>query len=262
MRIDQFLFINGYAESRTEAKNLVLSGAVTVKNKPVTKPSFDIAMDETEVFVKKAESLFASRGGYKLLGALRDFKIDVSGKFAIDIGASSGGFTDCLLQNGAAHVIAVDSGKMQIKDFLRRDGRVTVIENYNARYMKGEDFEYTPNLAVMDVSFISQTLILPAVSALLRDGGLYIGLIKPQFEAGRAALSKGGIVKNVKDRRAAVERVLDAAQTHGLCLCGLIESPIQGGDGNVEYLAYYIKREQSGNVRQSVMQTLFAPKRK
>ena len=246
MRIDQFLFINGYVESRTEAKNLVLSGAVTVKNKPVTKPSFDIAMDETEVFVKKAESLFASRGGYKLLGALRDFKIDVSGKFAIDIGASSGGFTDCLLQNGAAHVIAVDSGKMQIKDFLRRDGRVTVIENYNARYMKSEDFEYIPNLAVMDVSFISATYIIPRVYELLSESSDFICLIKPQFEVGRSALSKGGIVKDEKYRKIAIYRVCDSAKSVGFDCISVVKSDILGGDGNIEYLAHF--RKNGGTV--------------
>ena len=241
MRIDQFLFINGYAESRTEAKNLVLSGAVTVKKKLVTKPSFDIDTDESDFEVKKAENLFASRGGYKLLGALRDFKIDVSGRLAIDIGASSGGFTDCLLQNGAEHVIAVDSGKMQIKDFLRRDGRVTVIENYNARYMKGEDFEYTPNLAVMDVSFISATYIIPRVYELLSENSDFICLIKPQFEVGRAALSKGGIVKEEKYRKMAIDKVCDSARAVGFDCISVVRSDIFGGDGNVEFLAHFKK---------------------
>ncbi len=241
MRIDLYLYINGYAESRTEAKNLVLSGAVTVRKKPVTKPSFDIDTDERDVEVKKAENFFASRGGYKLLGALRDFKVDVSGRLAIDIGASSGGFTDCLLQNGAAHVIAVDSGSMQIKDFLRRDRRVTVIENYNARYMKLADLEYTPNLAVMDVSFISATYIIPSVYEILAEEADFICLIKPQFEVGRSALSKGGIVKDEKYRKMAIDKVCDSAAAVGFDCVSVVKSDIVGGDGNIEFLAHFKK---------------------
>ncbi len=241
MRIDQYLFLNGFAESRTEAKNLVLSGAVFVRKKPVSKPSFDIPEDSSDVEVVKPDVTFASRGGFKLLGALRDFRLSVSGALAIDIGASSGGFTDCLLQNGARGVIAVDSGSMQIKDFLRRDKRVTVIENYNARYMKREDLPYVPSLAVMDVSFISATYIIPAVYEVLADSADFVCLIKPQFEVGRSALSKGGIVKDEKYRAEAIKKVVASAEAVGFTTLSVVRSDIVGGDGNIEYLAHFIK---------------------
>jgi 23S rRNA (cytidine1920-2'-O)/16S rRNA (cytidine1409-2'-O)-methyltransferase len=241
MRIDLYLSQNGYAESRTEAKNLITSGKVHLGGTLITKPSYDITEENPEIIILKSENTFASRGGYKLLGALRDFRVDPTDRLAIDIGASSGGFTDCLLQKGASHVIALDSGTMQIKDFLRRDPRVTVIEGYNARYMKKEDFEYTPNLAVMDVSFISATYIIPAVYSVLQDEADFICLIKPQFEVGKAGIGKGGIVKDDKLRRAAVDGVVEFAKTVGFNCLGLIKSPILGGDGNIEYLAYFKK---------------------
>ena len=169
MRIDVFLFENGLAESRTEAKRLVLSGAVTASGKVISKPSYDYNASASELSVDKSVIKYASRGGFKLEGALSDFGIDPTGRIAIDVGASSGGFTDCLLQNGAKHVIAVESGSGQIADFLRNSDSVTVLENFNARYMKPSDFEFTPSLAVMDVSFISATYIIPAVYDVLYD---------------------------------------------------------------------------------------------
>ncbi len=241
MRIDLYLSQNGYAESRTEAKNLVTSGQVLIGGVPVTKPSYDVTEMSPDITVLKSESSFASRGGYKLLGALRDFQIDCKDRLAIDIGASSGGFTDCLLQNGAAHVIALDSGTMQIKDFLRRDARVTVIEGYNARYMSPEDFEYTPDLAVMDVSFISATYIIPAVYSVLAENSDFICLIKPQFEVGRSALSKGGIVKDEKYRKMAVDKVTSSAEAVGFTTVSVVCSDITGGDGNIEFLAHFRK---------------------
>lgn len=241
MRLDVFLAEYGIADSRTEAKKLICEGFVTVHGKKVTKPSFDFFGSETDIIVDKSSKKYASRGGFKLEGALDRFCIDVNGKLALDIGASSGGFTDCLLQNGAAHVVSVDSGSDQIAEFLRNDKRVTVIENYNARYMKSIDFEYVPNLAVMDVSFISATYIIPAVYDILAEGADFICLIKPQFEVGKSGIGKGGIVKDEKLRKFAVEKVVAFAKLQGFSLISVIESSILGGDGNIEYLAHFRK---------------------
>ena len=240
MRIDIYLFEQNLACSRTDAKNLIVCGKVSVNGKIITKPSYDIFGDE-EVSVDTSEKKVVRRGGLKLEGALDAFKIDVKDRLAIDVGASSGGFTDCLLQRGASHVIAVDSGYGQLVPILRDDSRVTVIENYNARYMKSEDFEYLPNLAVMDVSFISVTLIIPSLINCLSDSADFVCLIKPQFEVGRSGLGKGGIVKNESLRREAVDKVLSLCRSIGLKCLGVIESPIKGGDGNVEYLAHFKK---------------------
>lgn len=228
------------ADSRTEAKNLILDGAVTVSGRVVKKPSFDIVGSE-DIEVDKSEKRFASRGGVKLEAALDGFGVSPLGRYCLDVGASSGGFTDCLLQRGAAHVIAVDSGYGQLVSSLRCDRRVTVIENYNARYMQQQDFEYVPDLAVMDVSFISATYIIPALSRVLSYGGDFVCLIKPQFEVGRQNLGKGGVVKSEKHRKEAVKRVTECAEGFGFTLLGVIESPIRGGDGNIEYLAHFRK---------------------
>ena len=227
-------------DSRTDAKNFILTGAVTVDGKTISKPSYDVNGGE-EILVDKSGKKYVSRGGLKLEGALDSFKIDPSGLVALDVGASSGGFTDCLLQRGAAQVIAVDSGSGQMVQGLRDDKRVTVIENYNARYMSSEDFEATPEIAVMDVSFISAKLIIPAVSSVLAENGQFVCLIKPQFEVGRSGLNKKGIVKNDMLRDKAVKEVVEFASCCGFNCLGLIKSPILGGDGNIEYLAYFKK---------------------
>lgn len=243
MRLDVYLAENLLAESRTEAKNFIISGAVTVNGKVVTKPSYDVESID-EISLDKSSKKYVGRGGLKLEAALSEFNVDVNGSLTIDIGASSGGFTDCLLQNGALHVIAIDSGSGQMVESLRRDDRVTVIENYNARYMKREDLEYTPSLAVMDVSFISATYIMPAIQSCLAPCGHFICLIKPQFEVGRSHLGKGGIVKDDKVRQMAVDKVVDFAATLGMKLIKLIKSPILGGDGNIEFLAHFVNGEK------------------
>jgi 23S rRNA (cytidine1920-2'-O)/16S rRNA (cytidine1409-2'-O)-methyltransferase len=241
MRVDVYLHAAGYTPSRKKAQDLISHGAVFIDGKEVKKSSENI--DETVAHEVKIEQVFkyVSRGGMKLEAALDAFGINVSGKSAVDIGASTGGFTDCLLQRGAKHVIAVDSGFGQMIERLRLDDRVTVIENYNARFMQGEDLEYSPSLCVMDVSFISATYIIPAVASVLADGGAFVCLIKPQFEVGRSGLGKGGIVKNDRLRKEAVDRVTECAVSEGLSLMGVVRSPIEGGDGNIEYLAYFRK---------------------
>lgn len=243
MRLDVYLFENGFASSRTEAKNFVSQGAVSVGGRVVSKPSLDVLGTE-EIAVDKSVKKYASRGGTKLEAALDSFNLSVKGCMALDIGASSGGFTDCLLKRGVAHVIAVDSGSGQLVSELREDKRVSVFENYNARYMKPSDFEYVPDFAVMDVSFISATYIIPAVYSVLSYGGRFVCLIKPQFEVGRQNLGKGGVVKSEKHRAEAVKKVTECAELVGFVLEGIIESPILGGDGNTEYLAYFRKEKK------------------
>ena len=239
MRLDLYLFENGLAHSRTFAKTLIAEAKVSVDGKIVTKPAFEV-IDTSNVSVAQ-EDFYISRGAYKLEGAAREFDFQISGRKCIDVGASSGGFTDYLLKGGAEHVIAVDSGFGQLAECLRADGRVTVFENYNARYMKSEDFEYKPDLAVMDVSFISATYIIPALYDVLSPCADFICLIKPQFEVGRALVGKGGIVKDEKARLSAVNKVTSFAESIGFITKGVIKSPIEGGDGNVEYLAHFFK---------------------
>ena len=241
MRIDVFLSKEGLVASRTEAKRLIDEGAVTVNGILVKKPSFEIDGSE-DIALDKSKKEFVSRGGLKLKEAISRFKINVDGKLCLDVGASSGGFTDCLLQHGAKHVIAVDSGSGQLADSVRSDPRVTDIENYNARYMKSADLEYVPEIAVMDVSFISATYIIPSVFDVPSDGGEFICLIKPQFEVGRSGIGKGGIVKDSKVRDSAVKKVVDFAVDAGFCVKGIIQSPIKGGDGNIEFLAHFVKQ--------------------
>lgn len=240
MRIDVYLAESGLVSSRTEAKRFIDEGAVYVNGKQISKSSLDVDGSE-EITVDKSVKEFVSRGGVKLKGALLEFHIDVNGKLCLDVGASSGGFTDCLLKSGAAHVIAVDSGSGQLHDSIRRDDRVTVFENYNARYMKRADLEYSPSLAVMDVSFISAAYIIPAVYDVLAEGGEFVCLIKPQFEVGRANLGKGGIVKDSKARAEAVKKVTDFATGCGFKVNGIMQSTIKGGDGNIEFLAHFVK---------------------
>ena len=240
MRLDVYLVDAALVDSRTDAKNFILGGAVYVNGKAVKKPAFDVSGNE-EITVDKSSKKYVSRGGLKLEAALDKFSIDVSGALAIDVGASSGGFTDCLLKRGAKRVLAVDSGSGQLVQSIINDSRVSVYENFNARYMSSTDFDYTPNLAVMDVSFISAKLIIPAVSSVLSPEGRFVCLIKPQFEVGRSGLNKKGIVKNEDLRRRAVNEVVESALLCGFMLMGLMESPIVGGDGNIEYLAYFTK---------------------
>jgi len=243
MRVDLYLFQNGYAKSRSRAKELIEAQSVKINGAFVKRPSDDVnecAENKVEILSTLA---FVSRGGLKLEAALDRFDISVEGLKALDIGASTGGFTDCLLQRGAVSVIAVDSGENQLDQSLLKDARVICVEKYNARYMKASDFPYLPDLAVMDVSFISQTLIHSSLSAVLKDGGLLISLIKPQFEAGPAAIGKKGIVKQKKDREAAIKRVLCSAESCGLGCFALMRSPITGGDGNIEFLAAFRKGE-------------------
>ena len=240
MRLDVFLFENGYANSRTDAKQLILSALVSVNGKVIDKPAYTVEHG-AEISIADAGVRYASRGGHKLECAIDAFNFEIKGKSAIDVGASSGGFTDCLLKNGASHVIAVDSGTDQLVANLRADERVTVMEGYNARYMSLSDLPYQPELAVMDVSFISATYIMPALYTCLKDGADFICLIKPQFEVGRANIGKGGIVKDDKVRISAVNKVVEFAESIGFKSLGVVRSSVVGGDGNIEFLAHFKK---------------------
>ncbi len=238
MRADIYLSSNGFAKSRSYAKTLIESGSVKIDGKKVDKPSFEIDDGEHSVDITSDEK-FVSRGGLKLEAALDAFGVSVDGCDALDVGASTGGFTDCLLKRNAKSVVCVDSGIGQLDLRIATDPRVTNIEKYNAREL---DRNITPDgvdIVVMDVSFISQTIILPRIHEVLRPDGILVSLIKPQFEAGRGAVGKGGIVKDPKDRFAAITRVRDSAKSVGLIMTDIIMSPITGGDGNVEYLAKF-----------------------
>lgn len=240
MRLDLFLSETRENISRSSAKELIVSGAVTLNGKTVTKPSLDVC-DTDVITVDTSMKKYASRGGLKLEGALEAFSIDPKGTHALDVGASSGGFTDCLLKRGAVRVVAVDSGVGQLAEYLAKDPRVVLIEKFNARFMSASDLPFVPNIAVMDVSFISAKLIIPRVYECLASGGDYVCLIKPQFEVGKEGIGKGGIVKDDKLRNKAVEDVIDFAKRCGFSHIATIKSPITGGDGNIEFLAHFRK---------------------
>ena len=240
MRLDLFLSETRENISRSLAKELIVKGAVTVNGKTVTKPAFDVC-EADDITVDTTLKKYASRGGLKLEAALDSFDIDPSGARALDVGASSGGFTDCLLKRGAELVVAVDSGVGQLAECLVNDERVISIEKFNARFMTPKDLPFLPSIAVMDVSFISAKLIIPRVFECLCDGGDYVCLIKPQFEVGKEGLGKGGIVKDDKLRQRAVDEVIDFAKKCGFLHIATIKSPITGGDGNIEFLAHFRK---------------------
>jgi 23S rRNA (cytidine1920-2'-O)/16S rRNA (cytidine1409-2'-O)-methyltransferase len=241
-RIDKLLVERGLADSRTKAQALVMAGVVLVEEQRVEKPSQEFSR-EANIRIKgeTAESRYVGRGGLKLEKALEHFQIDVIDFVCLDVGASTGGFTDCLLQNGARKVVSVDVGTNQLDWKLRNDERVDARENVNARYLKPEDFEEKFDLAVMDVSFISVTKILPALQPLLKETGKIVTLIKPQFEVGRGEVGKGGIVKEPEKHERVVSEVNRAAESLGLKIVGVIDSPILGADGNKEFLALYAK---------------------
>ncbi len=241
MRLDVFLASRGLCKSRTEAARLIEEGAVFYKDEPCCRPAFSVPDDASAALfrVDKSAHPYVSRGGEKLAAALLRFGLSPRGAICLDVGASSGGFTDCLLQHGAAAVYAVDAGEGQMDASLRKDERVVVYENYNARFLSPSDFQERPTFAVMDVSFISATMIFPSLSSLLETGADFVCLVKPQFEVGRQGLSKKGIVRDEALRRKALKDVCDNASQYGFSLVGTMDSPILGGDGNKEYLAVF-----------------------
>ena len=239
-RLDQLVFERGLAESRSRAQALILAGRVVVDDHRVDKPGTRV-LKESEIRVKGPDHPYVSRGGVKLAGALDEFSQDVEGLVALDVGASTGGFCDCLLQRGAKHVYALDVGRGQLHNKLCRDPRVTSFEGVNVRKLEEDALPGKVDLAVLDLAFISLALALPPVLPHLKPGARVLALVKPQFEVGRGQVGKGGIVRDEKLREDAVDRIAEFAQSLGLVVEGRCRSPIQGADGNVEYflLLYY-----------------------
>ena len=247
MRADIYVFNSGNAKSRQNAKILIENGNVLIDGKKVNKVSQDI--DDTishniEIINKPR---FVSRGGEKLDFALERFDINVDGTVCLDVGASTGGFTDCLLQRGASAVYAIDSGHSQLDVSIELNEKVISIEKYNAKFMQENDFPCKFDIAVMDVSFISQTMIHQGIYSVLKDNGIFVSLIKPQFECGKSALNSHGIVKKSSYHIQAINRVIDNALINGFACIDIIRSPIEGGSGNVEFLALFQKSKSPEN---------------
>ena len=240
IRLDQLVFDLGLAESRERAKTTVMSGLVFVNGQRADKPGMQVSPD-VNVEVKGTALPYVSRGGLKLEKALKVFPIDVTGKVCIDCGASTGGFTDVLLKNGAAKVYSVDVGYGQLAWSLRNDERVVNMERTNIRYISSEQIPEPLDICVMDLSFISVKLVLPAVCALLKNDAQLVCLIKPQFEAGREEVGKKGVVRDKAVHLSVIESVLSFAPTVGMTVMGLDFSPIKGPEGNREYLCYMKK---------------------
>ena len=237
IRLDQLVFDKGYTDSRERAKTTIMSGLVFVNGQRADKPGMPVSED-AEIEVRGNALPFVSRGGYKLDKALKVFPVDPAGKSCIDCGASTGGFTDVLLQHGAKKVYAVDVGYGQLAWKLRSDERVVNLERTNLRYVTEEQIPEKLDLAVMDVSFISIRLVLPAVKNLLKENADIICLIKPQFEAGREEVGKKGVVRDEKVHESVVQGILDFAPGIGLAVMGLDFSPIKGPEGNIEYICH------------------------
>ena len=241
VRLDQLVYELGFTDSRERAKTTVMSGLVFVNGQRADKPGMPVAPD-AKIEVHGDALPFVSRGGFKLDKALKVFPVDPSGKVCIDCGASTGGFTDVLLQHGAAKVYAVDVGYGQLAWKLRNDERVINLERTNLRYVTGEQIPELMDLAVMDVSFISIKLVLPAVKALLKPDADLICLIKPQFEAGREEVGKKGVVRDRAVHEHVIHSILGFAPEIGLTVMGLDFSPIKGPEGNIEYICHMKNR--------------------
>ncbi len=250
MRVDLFLTEKGYISSRKKAQTLIDEGKVSIDGRIVKKASQPIDDGEHTVEIMQSDEIrFVGRGGLKLEAALQAFGIDANKKTALDIGASTGGFTDCLLQRGAQKVYAIDAGVGQLAASLLSNPAVISIEKMNARNLLPEHIDNTcADLIVMDVSFISATYIIPQFPALMNEGGEAICLVKPQFEVGRAMIGKGGIVRDPSAHASAIKRVCTSAEGVGLYPVAIIPSPIEGGDGNREFLLHLVRRPGRGDV--------------
>lgn len=233
-RLDHALVERGYVETRSRAKAMIMAGDVLVNDERETRAGRNVLPSDAIAFREKPR--FVSRGGEKLDHALEAFGIDVSGMIAADLGASTGGFTDCLLQRGATRVYAVDVGYGILDDRLRNDARVVAMERTNARYL--ESLPEPVDITVIDVSFISLSLIFPVVARTLRPGGLCVPLIKPQFEAGREHVGKRGVVRDPAVHEMVLRKAIGFARENGLVVRGLVASPLRGPNGNVEFLAH------------------------
>lgn len=244
-RVDVVLVERGLAQSREKAQALVMSGVVYIGENKVDKASAQV-MPEDELIVRQTGTGYVSRGALKLEKGLAVFGVEAKDRVAMDLGASTGGFTDVLLQNGAAHVYAIDVGYGQLDWKLRNDPRVTVMERTNARYLTADDLPLRPTLGVMDVSFISITKILPAAAAIMGENGEFISLIKPQFEAGRARVGKKGVVRDAQVHLDVVKEILHFIDADmGWTAQNLSFSPIKGPEGNIEFLVHILPKERA-----------------
>jgi 23S rRNA (cytidine1920-2'-O)/16S rRNA (cytidine1409-2'-O)-methyltransferase len=238
IRLDQLLVQHGFAESREQAQRLIRAGKVRVNDQPAEKPGHQYR-DDVKLFVKEPEK-YVSRGGLKIEGAWKAFGFELKGTIGLDIGSSTGGFTDFMLQHGAIRVYAVDCGTNQLHYKLREDPRVVVMENTNARYITPEDIPDPADFCSIDTSFISLTKILPPLKALLKPGGHIVSLIKPQFEAGKDQVGKGGVVRDPAIHQEVIEKIKRfGTEELGFKWLGLCDSPITGPAGNIEFLAYW-----------------------
>ncbi|MFK0523284.1 TlyA family RNA methyltransferase [Paenibacillus illinoisensis] len=257
-RIDVLLVEQGYYESREKAKAAIMAGLVYANNERIEKAGMKIPR-EAELKVKGSVHPYVGRGGLKLEKAIKHFGLDMNGLVMLDIGSSTGGFTDCALQHGASHVYAIDVGYNQLDWSLRNDDRVTVMERTNFRYVTPEDLiGPVPNFASIDVSFISLRIILPPLLALLKQPADIVALIKPQFEAGREKVGKSGVVRDPKVHKEVLETMLHFANELGLNLRGLTFSPITGGEGNIEFLAHWRLEEPDASQQEKDLASLDA----
>jgi len=237
MRLDKLLVHKGLVRTRQRAQALVMEGKVRVEDKKVVKPGTSVSVDSHLELIER-DLPFVSRGGLKLAHALDHFHVSVSDLVAMDVGASTGGFTDCLLQNGAKRVYAVDVGYGQLAWTLRTDSRVICLERQNIRYLSRSSIPEIIDIAVVDVSFISLKLVLPVVRLFLGKKGKVIALIKPQFEVGKGKVGKGGVVRDLRERKRVVEEIIVFLETDGWSIHGIVKSPILGPKGNEEFLLH------------------------
>lgn len=242
-RLDELLTEKKLFESRTKAQASIIAGLILVNNKKIDKPGIQVD-DASEIRILGNACPFVSRGGLKIEKALETFKADLKDKVAVDIGAGTGGFTDCLLKHGAKKVYAIDVGYGQIDWKLRQDPRVVVIERKNARELKSDDLPEKVDMAVMDVSFISILKILPAISNVLKDDGVVVTLVKPQFEVGKGEVPRGGVIKNKSVHKKVLDNIKTSVAGLGYQVLAETSSPITGRDGNVEFFLYLRKGAQ------------------
>jgi 23S rRNA (cytidine1920-2'-O)/16S rRNA (cytidine1409-2'-O)-methyltransferase len=237
IRLDALLCEKGLAASREKARAMIMAGEVQIEGKTTDKPGIKVRPD-AEITITAVRQPYVSRGGLKLEGAIRDFQLDFSGRTVLDVGASTGGYTDCALQHGAVKVFALDVGYGQLDWTLRNDPRVVVWERTNIRYFKPQDLGDKVDIITMDVSFISTTLIFPVLKELLHEHGEIVSLIKPQFEAGREKVGRNGVIKDPQVHTEVLDHCITAAQAEGLNCIGITYSPIMGPKGNIEYFIH------------------------
>lgn len=246
-RLDVLLVEKGFFQSREKARGAIMAGVVYVNNSKEDKPGTKFGSD-ISIAVRENVMPYVSRGGLKLEKAMKEFGVQLEGKTAMDIGASTGGFTDCMLKNGAVKVFAVDVGYGQLAWELRNDPRVVCMERTNIRYVKPEDIGVSLDFASIDVSFISLKKVLPVAKELTGENGEIVCLIKPQFEAGREKVGKHGVVREPETHKEVIEAITSFSMDQGLCIKGLSFSPIKGPEGNIEYLLYLSKSGQQMNL--------------